>query len=101
MRVTDLFALLVIRHRVMSMTEFYEADAFDVDLMASNLDQAERDASERTRLIMWAALAPNSKKKIAPEEVMTFSWEKPQGETQAVTTKEQFDEMFKRFKKVE
>ena len=101
MRVTDLFALLVIRHRVMSMTEFYEASAFDIDLMASNLEQAERDASERTRLIMWAALAPNSKKNITPEEVMKFSWEKEKADEAAVTTKEQFDEMFKKFKKVE
>lgn len=85
----------------MSMTEFYEADAFDIDLMISNLDQAERDASERTRLIMWAAMAPYLEKGVTPEKVMTFSWEKPQGDTQAVTTKEQFEEMFKRFKKVE
>ena len=89
--------MLVIRHKVMTMTEFYNADAFDIDLMASHLDQAERDASERMRHMMWAVLAPNSKKKIMPEDLMTFSWEKPQGEAAAPTTKEDFDKAFGKY----
>ena len=101
MSVTDLFAALVVRHRVMSMTEFYEADAFDIDLMASHLDQAERDASERMRLMVWAALAPNSKKRITPEDVLKFSWENEPDATQPVTTKEMFDKIFKNFKKAQ
>lgn len=96
---TDLFALLVVRHKVMSLTEFYEADAFDIDLMVSHLDQVERDASERMRHMMWAVLAPNSKKKIMPEDLMTFSWEKKQSEQAKPTTKEDFDRAFSTYLK--
>lgn len=98
MSVTELFALLVIRHKVMTMTEFYEADAFDIDLMASHLDQAERDASERLRMMVWAALAPNLKKGTKPEDIMSFGWERGE-KTATVTTKEQFEQVFKNFKK--
>lgn len=102
MKFTDLFALMVIRHKVMTMTEFYNADFFDIDLVASHLEEVERDALERMRLIMWAVLAPNSKRKIQPSDVMQFSWEKPgHGEASEVTTKEMFDKMFKNFKKAQ
>lgn len=89
--------LLVIRHKVMTMTEFYNADAFDIDLMLSNIGEVERDACERMRNIMWAMLAPNSKKAIKPEEIITFSWEKHDEGSAATTTKEQFEEMCKKF----
>lgn len=79
------------------MTEFYNADVFDLDLMISNIGEAERDASERMRNIMWAMLAPNSKKQIKPEEIVRFSWEHQEDGSQ-LTTKEQFDEMCKKFK---
>lgn len=79
------------------MTEFYNADVFDLDLMISNIDEVERDASERMRNIMWAVLAPNSKNQIKPEEVIHFSWDHQEDSSQ-LTTKEQFDEMCKKFK---
>ena len=89
--------LLVIRFKVMTMTEFYEADAFDLDLMLSNIGEVERDASERMRNIMWAILAPNSKTTIKPEEIMSFSWEHKTDSAQP-TTKEQFDAICEKFK---
>ena len=102
MSFTELFALLVVRHKVMTMTEFYNADYFDIDLVASHLEEVERDALERMRHIMWAVLSPNSKRKIQPSDVMQFSWEKPgHGEASEVTTKEMFDKMFKNFKKAQ
>ena len=58
MKFTDLFALMVIRHKVMTMTEFYNADFFDIDLVATHLEEVERDALERMRMLMWATLAP-------------------------------------------
>lgn len=88
--------LLVIRHKVMTMTEFYEADAFDIDLVLSNIGEVERDACERMRNLMWAMLAPNSKKAIKPEEIITFSWEQ-HTEANKPTTKEQYEAMCKRF----
>lgn len=93
--------LLVIRHKVMTMTEFYDADVFDIDLMASHLEEVERDSLERMRMMMWAALAPHSKKKSSPEEIITFSWEKHNQKNEPVqpTTKEQFDAMIKNFKR--
>ena len=83
----------------MTLTEFYAADAFDLDLMATNLEEVDRDALEQTRLLMWAALAPHSKEKQGPEKLMTFSWERHSNGDQTVTTKEQFEEAFKKFKK--
>lgn len=100
MSFTELFAILVVRHKVMTMTEFYEADFFDINLVCSHLDEVERDALERMRHIVWAVLAPNSKRKLQPTDVMQFSWEKAgHGEASEVTTKEMFDTMFKNFKK--
>lgn len=96
MSFTELFTTLVIRHKVMTMTEFYEADAFDLDLVASHMEEVDRDAAERMRNIMWAILAPNSKKKIAPDDIVKFSWEQPKSSGE-VTTKEQFESIAKQF----
>ena len=96
MSFTDLFTQLVIRHKVMTMTEFYDADAFDLDLVSSHMEEVDRDASERMRNIMWAMLAPNSKKKIAPDEIVKFSWEQATSSGE-VTTKEQFESIAKQF----
>lgn len=96
MSFTEVFVLLVIRHKVMSMAEFYEADVFDIDLVLSNLSEVDRDACERMRNIMWAMLAPNSKNQLKPEEIVTFTWEKCT-EDAVVTTKEMYEEMCKKF----
>ena len=96
MSFTELFSTLVIRHKVMTMTEFYSADAFDLDLVASHMEEVDRDAAEMMRNIMWAMLAPNSKKKIAPEDIVKFSWEQPKSSGE-VTTKEQFESIAKQF----
>ena len=101
MSFTDLFALLVVRHKVMTMTEFYNADYFDINLVASHLEEVERDAMERMRMIMWAILAPYSKKCQSPEEIIKFSWESGKEGKAAPTTKEQFEQVFKNFKKAE
>jgi hypothetical protein len=101
MRFTDLFVLMVIRHKVMTMTEFYNADYFDIDLVASHLEEVERDALERMRMMMWATLAPYSKKHQSPEEIIKFSWESGKEGNAAPTTKEQFEQVFKNFKKAE
>lgn len=97
MSFTDLFTQLVIRHKVMTMTEFYEADAFDIDLLSSHLEEVERDASERMRNLMWAVLQPNSKKKISPEDLVRFSWENKTEKSEA-TSKEKYEEIAKQFK---
>ena len=47
MRFTELFAMLVIRHKVMTMSEFYSADAFDLDVIAANMTECEREPLER------------------------------------------------------
>lgn len=96
MSFTDLFAQLVIRHKVMTMTEFYQADAFDIDLVASHLEEVERDASERMRNLMWAVLQPNSKKKISPEDLVRFSWENKTEKSEA-TSKEKYEKIAKQF----
>lgn len=96
MTFTKLFVQLVIRHKVMTMTEFYNADAFDIDVVSSNLSEVERDASERMRNIMWAVLQPNSKKKLSPEDIVTFSWEIPDA-SDNVTTEQQFNDIVKKF----
>jgi len=92
---------MVIRHKVMTMTEFYNADYFDIDLVASHLEEVERDALERMRMMMWATLAPYSKKRQSPEEIIKFSWESGKEGKAAPTTKEQFEQVFKNFKKAE
>ena len=96
MSFTELFSTLVIRHKVMTMTEFSSADAFDLDLVASHMEEVDRDAADMMRNIMWAMLAPNSKKKIAPEDIVKFSWEQPKSSGE-VTTKEQFESIAKQF----
>ena len=89
----------MIRHKVMTMTEFYKADAFDLSLMVSNLQEVDRDAAERMRMMVWAALAPNSKKQLAPEDILTFSWEKHNDTASRPTTREDFEKAFQQFKK--
>lgn len=100
MSFTELFALLVVRRKVITMTEFYNADAFDIDLVCRHLDESERDATERMRYIVWAMLAPQSKRKIMPEDIMKFPWEQTaNGEAAQPTTKEMFDNAFNKYSK--
>lgn len=84
----------------MTLTEFYAADAFDLDLVCSHLDEVDRDALERMRHLMWAVLAPNTKRRLKPEDVVQFSWEKvpAKDEKSVPTTKEMFENAFKNFK---
>ena len=87
----------MIRHKVMTMTEFYEADAFDLSLMVGNLQEVDRDAAERMRMMVWAALAPNSKRQLAPEDILTFSWEKQNDTASRPTTREDFEKAFNNY----
>jgi hypothetical protein len=51
------------------------------------------------RMMMWATLAPYSKKQQSPEEIIRLSWEGGKEGKAAPTTKEQFEQVFKKCKK--
>ena len=79
------------------MTEFYNANAFDLNLMTSHLDEVDRDEKERMRMMIWASLAPYSKKNVTPEDIIIFDWEKH--ETTKPSTREDFENAIKKFTK--
>lgn len=74
----------------MSYSEFLELEPWEINLFADGLEDAEREAWERTRFLAYSQVQCNSTKKIKPTDVLKFKWD---GEVKKErTTKEQFEE---------
>ena len=46
------------------------------DLLLDNLWILEKEASERMRMMCWMTAQVNSKKRLNPEDIIKFAWEK-------------------------
>lgn len=66
-----------------------ELTEYEAQLLIENLQFADRPQWEQTRLMMYSAVVPYSKKQIKPTDIMRFSWE----DTEAVNWS---DEQLKR-----
>lgn len=65
---------------------------YEAAILIQNLQFADRPRWEQTRLMMYSAVVPYSKKKITPTDIMKFSWE----QSEAVNwSDEQIDEVEK------
>lgn len=52
-----------------------ELTEYEAAILVQNLQFADRPRWEQTRLMMYSAVVPYSKKKITPTDIMKFSWE--------------------------
>lgn len=49
---------------------------YEAEMLLSHAYMVDQSAAERMRMVMWATLAPNSKKQLKPTDIMQFDWER-------------------------
>jgi hypothetical protein len=64
-------------------------------------EQLSQNNWEQTRMIVHAAIVPHSKHKIKPRELMPFPWDSKNKVKKDVASKEQIEEVLKRYKLTE
>lgn len=65
------------------------------DLLLDNLWILEKEASERMRMMCWMTAQVNSKKRLKPEDIIEFAWEKERDRDTTPITREKMDELQK------
>ena len=63
---------------------FYEMTFDEAAAYMRGLHLRERDEWERTRMMMWAAIMPHSKKKLEYQDIMKFAWDEDYVDTTKV-----------------
>jgi hypothetical protein len=77
---------------------------YEADMLLSHAYMVDQSAAERMRMVMWAALAPNSKKQLKPTDIMQFDWERKAAPPQMPSAEEferlqaEAKEMMKKYK---
>ena len=64
-------------------------------------EQISQNHWEQTRLIVHGTIAPHSKHRVKPQELMPFPWDSKNKVKKDVATKEQIQEVLKRYKLTE
>ena len=70
-------------YRVVSVQYFmdYMTD-YEVDIYMDNLQYLDVNQWEQTRFLGYCNVQVNSKKKLSPQDLLTFSWEEEEHETE-------------------
>lgn len=96
----EMYESLVVRYGIMTHREFMDATPFEVMVASDTVMSAHRDEWEMARLISMSCLAPHSKRKVSPTDVIRFPWEKEgsreQSEADAMRSKVMFNNMQRR-----
>lgn len=78
-----MFNLLVIEKKLVSIDYFMdEMRPYEVSIMLNYIDNADKTTWEQTRMQMYITAQVNSTKKIKPTDIMNFSWDKLNNQTQ-------------------
>lgn len=67
---------------------FYNMTWAEAAAYIRGMDAREKEEWERTRRIMMAVVQPHSKKKLDPEDVLKFTWDKDYVDTRKVDKNE-------------
>lgn len=57
-----------------------EMPMYEADLLLENAYMVDQSAAERMRMMCWMTAQVNSTKKLEPEDLISFSWEKKERE---------------------
>jgi hypothetical protein len=64
-------------------------------------EQLSQNHWEQTRLIVHGTIAPHSKHKVKPQELMPFPWDSKNKVKKDVASKEHIEEVLKKYKLIE
>lgn len=68
-----------------------EMPLYEVDLFTSYLYLVDKAAAERMRMMMWMTAQTNSTKRIKPEDIVEFAWEREQKQPAEPMTPERWE----------
>nr|DAK88601.1 MAG TPA: hypothetical protein [Caudoviricetes sp.] len=83
--VHELFRLLCFEFKCCTIPYFFdEMEEYEVQDIISNLEYYERPEWERTRFQTYCNLQKSSSKRISPQDLITFPWEKEESSTEQI-----------------
>ena len=81
----ELFRLLCFEFKVTSIEYFMDSlQEYEVQTIIENLEYYERGAWERTRFQSYCNIQKSSSKRISPQDLITFPWEKESDNTEEI-----------------
>lgn len=72
---------------------------YELDIMLDCLDNSVKQAWEQTRYQCYTTLQSQSSKKLSPEDIMSFAWDKSEKKNTTVT-KEEKDRLTEKARKI-
>jgi hypothetical protein len=63
-------------------------------------EQLMQDRWERTRLIIQSSLAPHSKKKLKPKEILPFPWDSKRDNKPNIASREHIQSVIEKYEKI-
>ena len=81
----ELFRLLCFQYKVISVEYFMDTlQEPEIEPIVQNLEYNERGDWQRTRFLAYCNLQKSSTKKIKPQDLITFPWEKEESSTDQI-----------------
>lgn len=81
----ELFRLLCFQYKVISVEYFMDTlQEYEVQSIIENLEYYERPEWERTRFLAYCNLQKSSTKRISPQDLISFPWEKESDNTEEI-----------------
>ena len=81
-----------------------EASIYELEILIKHLYLSSKESWEQTRMITYAIAQTNSRKKIKPEDIMTFPWDDKgleKEESNTIVTEEEMERMRAKAKRME
>ena len=66
---------------------------YEADLLLENAYMVDQAAAERMRMMCWMTAQVNSTKKLEPEDIISFSWEKKEKDPPRFLSNEEVEGM--------
>lgn len=83
----ELFRLLCFEFKCCTIPYFFdEMEEYEVQSIIENLEYYERPEWERTRFLAYCNIQKSSTKKISPQDLISFPWEKEDDNTEEINT---------------
>lgn len=83
----ELFRLLCFEFKCCTIPYFFdEMEEYEVEPIVQNIPFIEKGDWERTRFIAYCNLQKSSSKRISPQDLITFPWEKENDNTEEINT---------------
>lgn len=83
----ELFKLFCFQYKVVSVEYFMDSlQEYEIEPIVQNIPFIEKGDWERTRFLAFCNIQLNSSKRISPQDLITFPWEKEESSTDQINS---------------